>query len=144
VFGPRQNPKGPYAAVIPLFIDHLLKSVRPQIFGDGEQSRDFTYVSNVVYANLLAAFNETTPGFDVYNIGCGGTTSVTTLFNIIKSITGGKVEAIYEAERPGDIRDSSASIDKAEKILGYKPLTEIEQGLKETATWFKENKNAFA
>jgi len=144
VFGPRQNPKGPYAAVIPLFIDHLLKNERPHIFGDGEQSRDFTYVSNVVYANLLAAFNDTNPGFDVFNIGCGGSTPVNTLFTIIKSITGGKVEALYESERLGDIRDSSACISKASKALGYSPMKDVEQGLKETVIWFKDNKNVFA
>lgn len=144
VFGPRQNPKGPYAAVIPLFIDHLLKNERPKIFGNGEQSRDFTYVSNIVYANLLAAFNDTAPGFDVYNIGCGGSTAVNTLFSIIKSITAGQSEAMYEPERPGDIRDSSACISKASKALGYTPSKDVEDGLKETVIWFKDNKNVFA
>jgi len=143
VFGPRQNPKGPYAAVIPLFIDHILKKESVRIFGDGEQSRDFTFVENIVHANLLAAFNNQESCFDVMNVGCGGSTSVNSLYNFINGLIGGKSKVIYEPERQGDIRTSSASIDRAIDLIGYKPLIEIEEGLQKTVEWFKANKNVF-
>lgn len=143
VFGPRQNPKGAYAAVIPLFIDHVLKKTNVKIFGDGEQSRDFTYVSNVVNANILSAFMLDESGFNVMNIGCGGSTSVNALFNSINEAGGGKSKAMYEPERQGDIRSSSASIEKAMGLIGYKPDTTIEEGIRKTIEWFKKNKNVF-
>ncbi|HBG71860.1 MAG: hypothetical protein A2W93_12655 [Bacteroidetes bacterium GWF2_43_63] len=143
VFGPRQNPKGAYAAVIPLFIDHALKKENAKIFGDGEQSRDFTYVDNVVNANILTAFMLDQVGYNVMNIGCGGSTSVNTLFNVVNGICGGKSKVVYENERQGDIRSSSASIAKAMNLIGYKPDTEIENGLRKTIEWFKKNKNVF-
>ena len=143
VFGPRQNPKGAYAAVIPLFIDHVLKKTNVRIFGDGEQSRDFTYVSNVVNANILSAFMLDEAGFNIMNIGCGGSTSVNDLFNSINEAGGGKSKAIYEPERPGDIRSSSASIEKANRQIGYKPDTTIDEGVRKTIEWFKKNKNVF-
>ncbi len=143
VFGPRQNPKGAYAAVIPLFIDHVLKKTNVRIFGDGEQSRDFTYVSNVVNANILSAFMLDEAGFNIMNIGCGGSTSVNDLFNSINEAGGGKSKAIYEPERPGDIRSSSASIEKASRQIGYKPDTTIDEGVRKTIEWFKKNKNVF-
>ncbi|HPB02140.1 MAG: SDR family oxidoreductase [Bacteroidales bacterium] len=143
VFGPRQNPKGPYAAVIPLFVDHVLKKESVRIFGDGEQSRDFTYVSNVVTANVLSAFVLDEIGFNVMNIGCGGSTSVNELFNAINEAAGGKSKALHEPERPGDIRSSSASIARATKLIGFKPETTIDDGIRKTIEWFKKNKNVF-
>ncbi len=144
VFGPRQNPKGPYAAVIPLFINRLLKNEQPVIYGSGEQSRDFTYVSNVVYANILAAISNHNPGFYIYNIGCGESTSVNSLFNYIKSITGATVNAKYEPERKGDILNSMASIKKAAEALDYQPLKNVEEGLEETVLWYKDKKHVFS
>lgn len=143
VFGPRQNPKGAYAAVIPLFIDHTLKKENVKIFGDGEQSRDFTYVDNVVNANIFTAFLQAEIGYNVMNIGCGGSTSVNDLFDRINGIVGGKSKILYEPERSGDIRSSSASIAKATKLISYMPDTEIENGLRKTIEWFKKNKNVF-
>lgn len=144
VFGPRQNPKGAYAAVIPLFIDHVLKKEDVKIFGDGEQNRDFTYVENVVNANLLAAFSTDETGYRVMNIGCGGSSSVNVLFKSINGIIGGKSKALYEPERKGDIRSSSASVKLAVELMGYKPQIELEEGLKKTVEWFKANRNAFS
>ncbi|MPM19321.1 UDP-N-acetylglucosamine 4-epimerase [bioreactor metagenome] len=143
VFGPRQNPKGAYAAVIPLFIDHVMRKENVKIYGDGEQSRDFTYVENIVNANILAAFSLDEAGYNIMNIGCGGSTSVNELFTTINGIFGGKSKAVYEPERRGDIRSSSASIKRAVKKIGYNPVIEIENGLRQTIEWFKANKNVF-
>lgn len=143
VFGPRQNPKGAYAAVIPLFIDNSLRGKDVTIFGDGEQARDFTFVKNVVNANILAAFNIKKQGYNIMNIGCGERTSVNMLFNIIHEKIKGKSKAIHKPERKGDIRNSIASIDRAYELIGYEPKINVKEGLIETIEWFKENKNVF-
>jgi len=129
VFGPRQDPRSPYSAVIPRFLNALLKGRSPIIYGDGEQTRDFTYVENVVEANILACFKEGIDG-EVFNIACGKGTSINELFYILTKLTGKVTRPIYEPYRPGDVRHSIADISKAEKLLGYFPRISLEEGLK--------------
>ncbi len=129
VFGPRQDPSSQYAAVVPKFIEKMLAGEKPIIYGDGHQTRDFTYVSNNVEANLLAC---TAPnvGGEVINIACGESYSLLELVNCINKILGTSIEPIFEPERPGDVKHSLADITKAEKLLGFKPLVGFEEGLK--------------
>lgn len=138
VFGPRQNPKGAYAAVIPLFIDHLLRNEDVKIFGDGTQSRDFTYVANIVNACLLTAQSNPDAGFDVYNVGCGGATTVTELYNILKDITGSTGKANYQSARTGDVFASSADISKISTAFGYTPLVSIREGLEYAVQYYSQ------
>jgi UDP-N-acetylglucosamine/UDP-N-acetylgalactosamine 4-epimerase len=139
IFGPRQNPEGPYAAVIPLFINAILDGKPPVINGDGTHSRDFTYVSNAVKANLLALFTDNKQAVNqVYNIACGGQISLLKLFSELKTIAGSNLEPIHGPERAGDVKHSFADISKAEKLLGYRPDISVEEGLKKTFTWYKE------
>jgi UDP-glucose 4-epimerase len=137
VFGPRQDPKSEYAAVIPRFSTRLLANEPPIVYGDGEQTRDFTYVSNVIDANWKAA---TTPGVagEVFNIGCGMQTSLNQLIEIINSILGSKQRPLYEAARKGDVRHSVADIRKAGQMLGYSPKTSLESGLQRVLQWYRE------
>ena len=139
VFGPRQKPDGPYAAVIPLFMDALLKYESPFINGDGTNSRDFTFVANAVEANVRAMLtdNEGASG-KVYNIAYGQRTTIGELFDGLKKATGSKLEAKHREERPGDIPHSLADISLARKYLGYDPRYGIEEGLEVTFEWFKE------
>jgi UDP-glucose 4-epimerase len=134
VFGPRQDPNSQYAAVIPIFIDKILKNESPIIYGDGEQSRDFVSVKNVVAANIMAAESKLTGAF---NIGLGKSTTINQLFSMIKEIIGIDIQPIYEKERPGDIKYSLADISKA-KSLGYDPKADFKEELKETVEWFKK------
>jgi nucleoside-diphosphate-sugar epimerase len=137
VFGPRQHPDSEYAAVIPRFLRRMLAGQRPVIFGDGEQSRDFTAVANVVEANLLAA--EAAEGIgDVFNVACGQTSTLNQLVAWLNAELGTDLTPLYEPPRAADIRHSYASIRKAEKVLGYRPRTEVRDGLCETVTWFKK------
>ncbi|MGQ9461983.1 MAG: SDR family oxidoreductase [Candidatus Fervidibacter sp.] len=137
IFGPRQDPASQYAAVIPRFVTALLKGERPVIYGDGEQTRDFTFVENCVQANLLAATKPNVAG-EVFNVGAGVQTSVNDLFRLIRSLIGAdEVEPIYVPPRPGDVRHSLAEITKAERLLGYKPVISLEEGLKLTIDWFR-------
>ena len=139
IFGPKQNPQGPYAAVIPLFIKGLLENKSPVINGDGSNSRDFTYVANAVQANLLALFTKNTEAINqVYNIACGHQTSLLQLFNYLKQEAGSSLEAIHGGERIGDVKHSLADITKAKKLLGYDPVISVEEGLKKTFDWYKE------
>lgn len=142
IFGPRQSPTGAYAAAIPLFIDALLKGEAPLINGDGEQTRDFTFVENAVQANIKAMFSKDlqTSG-DVFNIALGERVSLNKLVTILKELTNSSVQQAYREERPGDVRDSLADISKAEKAFGYAPEIRIEEGLKITLDWFKEQKD---
>jgi nucleoside-diphosphate-sugar epimerase len=135
VFGPRQDPKSEYSAVIPRFCTRLLANEQPIIYGDGEQTRDFTYVSNVIEANWKAA---TTPGVaaEVFNVGCGTQTSLNKLIEIINSILGSKQKPIYQPARPGDVRNSTADISKAEEMLRYFPETSLEAGLQRVLQWY--------
>ncbi len=139
VFGPKQNPKGPYAAVIPLFIEALLNQKPPIINGKGQHSRDFTYVSNVVEANILSLFTDNKKAINqVYNIGYGQQTSLLQLVQQLKKISQSGIEPIYAEERPGDVEHSLADISKAKNLLGYNPKISVEEGLKKTFNWFKE------
>jgi UDP-N-acetylglucosamine 4-epimerase len=140
VFGPKQNPAGPYAAVIPIFIDKLTRNQSPTIFGDGNNTRDFTYVDNVIQANLLAAFTEEKQALNqVYNIAYGATTSLNKLFELIATNLSSSVKVIYGDKRPGEIKDSFASIEKAKSLLHYNPLVSLEEGIQKTITWYKTN-----
>ncbi|MGV3503745.1 MAG: SDR family oxidoreductase [Adhaeribacter sp.] len=140
IFGPRQDPNGAYAAVIPLFIDAVLKGKGPRINGDGGQTRDFTFVENCVEANIRAALTDNPEAVNqVYNIAVGDRTSLNDLFNILKEEAGSGIEPEYGPDRAGDIRDSLADISKAERLLGYKPRVRIREGLKQTLDWFKNN-----
>ncbi len=137
IFGPRQNPKGEYAAAIPLFINALLNNQSPAINGDGEQTRDFTFVANAVQANMKAMFaeNVNTQG-DIYNIAVGERVSLNQLVSTLQKLIGTSFQPLYKAERPGDVRDSLADITKAKNNLNYNPEIKIEEGLKQTLQWF--------
>lgn len=139
IFGPKQDPNSIYSAVIPKFIDALLHGRSPIIFGDGEQSRDFTYIENVVQANLLAMSAEHLHG-EAINIACGERISLNQLLNVLKEIIGSKLSPIYEEPRQGDVRHSLADIRKGKEILNYKPTVGIEIGLKKTVEFFKREK----
>jgi nucleoside-diphosphate-sugar epimerase len=137
IFGPKQDPNSVYSAVIPKFIDALLKGSPPTIFGDGEQSRDFTYIENVVQANLLAMSAEHLHG-EAINIACGERTSLNQLLNVLKKILGSKLSPIYQEPRQGDVRHSLADIRKGKEILNYEPKVGIEIGLKKTVDFFQK------
>lgn len=140
VYGPKQNPNGAYAAVIPIFISCLLKGTIPSIFGDGTTSRDFTFINNVVYANVLA-YSTTNPHAinQVYNVAYGASTSLNQLFELIKTSLQSDSVPEYKPERKGDIKNSLANIDKARKLLGYEPLVNLETGLNLTINWYRNN-----
>jgi UDP-N-acetylglucosamine 4-epimerase len=138
VFGPRQNPKGPYAAVIPLFIKAALLEQPPSINGDGETSRDFTFVENVVQANIRALFAPLKK-HEVVNVACGAMTSLNQLWKMISGNLNVNMDPIYGPQRTGDIKHSLASIDKAHKLFGYTPVIEMKTGLEQTIEWGKEN-----
>lgn len=139
VFGPKQDPVSQYSAVIPKFIRCFLNDENPVIYGDGEQSRDFTFVENVVDANILAA-NCVEGDGEVCNIACGGKTSLNQLVEYLNEITGKDIKADYQKERQGDILHSKADISKATKILGYAPKVNFKEGLALTFAWFKKEK----
>jgi UDP-glucose 4-epimerase len=145
VFGPRQSPRSAYAAVIPALLDCAQHGTTAHINGDGEQTRDFTYVDNVVQANLLAAFGpaERVNGW-VTNAGAGSRTSLNALLSLIESVTGLPVAREYQAPRAGDVRDSQASLERAERILGYRPSVDLEEGLRRTWAWFQDGAAAAA
>ncbi len=136
VFGPKQDPNSLYSAVIPRFIDALLHDRSPVVDGDGEQSRDFIYIEDVIQANLLAMTADHLPG-EVVNIALGKRTSINQLIHILKKILGSKISAIYQAPRQGDIRHSLADIRKGKRLLNYDPKVEVEAGLKRTVEYFK-------
>ena len=145
VYGPHQNPAGPYAAVIPLFIKSLLENNPPVINGSGDNSRDFTFVEDVVQANLLAMFTEDASAVNqVYNIAKGEQTTLNELFGILKTISGKDIRPVHGPERNGDIKHSLADISKARKLLGYDPSTSPADGLKKTFDWYKKNSLIFA
>ena len=137
VFGPRQDPESQYAAVVPRFIVACLQGERPTIHGDGEQSRDFTHVENVVQANLAAARTPEASG-QVFNVACGERFSVNELFRAIQKATGAKgIEPSYVPARTGDVKHSLASIDAARKVLGYEPRVTLASGLEKTVAWYR-------
>jgi nucleoside-diphosphate-sugar epimerase len=137
IFGPRQDPNSIYSAVIPKFIDALLQGSPPTIFGDGEQSRDFTYIENVVQANLLAMSAEHLHGEPI-NIACAERTSLNQLVNILRKILGSKLSPVYEEPRKGDVRHSLADICKGKELLNYEPKVGVELGLKKTVEFFQK------
>ncbi|OSZ80909.1 LPS biosynthesis protein WbpP [Chitinophagaceae bacterium IBVUCB2] len=140
IFGPRQNPNGPYAAVIPLFAEALLKNTPPTINGDGSHSRDFTYVANAVEANILSLFTDNKDAINqVYNIACGEQTSLLQLFNGLKREANSSLKPIHGPERKGDVKHSLANIDKARKMLGYQPAISVVDGLQRTFNWYKDH-----
>jgi nucleoside-diphosphate-sugar epimerase len=143
VFGPRQDPSSPYSGVISLFISALCESRRPKIFGDGEQTRDFTYVANVVDGVLRACTAPQASG-EVINVATGGRISLKQLFAAVRDLVGADVEPIYDAPRAGDVRDSQADIGKARRILNYEPSVTFEQGLKETVHWYRASQPTVA
>jgi UDP-N-acetylglucosamine 4-epimerase len=142
VFGPKQDPNGAYAAVIPLFMKAVLDNEPPTINGDGETSRDFTYVSNAVHANVQALFTKDPQALNqVYNIACGERTTLNALFETTKEIVGSDLAAIYGPERSGDIRHSLADISKAKTLLQYNSQISVREGLKTTFEWYRQRHN---
>jgi UDP-N-acetylglucosamine 4-epimerase len=140
VFGPKQNINGPYAAVIPIFINELLNKRSPRIYGDGTTTRDFTFIENVVQANLLAALTVNKDAINqVYNIAYGGTTSLNELFSRISGILKSEIQPEYQNERKGDIKNSFADISKARDLLNYSPEVDIKAGLQITVEWYKSH-----
>ena len=138
VFGPHQDPTSQYAAAIPAFVTAILKDTPPTVFGDGLQSRDFTYVDNVVEANLLAARAQHTTG-DVINIACGQAVTVNETIEVINAAVGKNIKPIYTAPRPGDVKHSLADISAAEDLIGFKPKVQFKQGLQLAINWYREN-----
>jgi UDP-N-acetylglucosamine/UDP-N-acetylgalactosamine 4-epimerase len=140
IFGPKQDPHGPYAAVIPLFAEALLNYKPPTINGDGSHSRDFTYVDNAVQANLLSLFTTNTEAINqVYNIACGIQTSLLQLFEGLKKEASSSLQPIHGSERTGDVKHSMADISKAEKLLGYSVKVPVDEGLRMTFQWYKDH-----
>jgi nucleoside-diphosphate-sugar epimerase len=138
VFGPRQDPGSPYSGVISLFIKALSEGTQPVIYGDGEQTRDFTYVTNVV-DGVLRAVETPGVGGEVFNVATNNRTSLNQLLATLKKIFGSNVEPIYREPRAGDVRDSQADISKAQQMLGYQPTVGLEEGLRKTVDWFKNS-----
>ena len=139
VFGPRQDPGSPYSGVISLFITALIEGRQPTIYGDGGQTRDFTFVANVVDGVLRAA---DTPGVagEVFNVATHGRISLNELLAVLNGIMGTKLEAVYRPARTGDVRDSQADISKAQQRLGYRPTVSLEEGLRQTVAWFRASR----
>jgi UDP-glucose 4-epimerase len=137
VYGPRQDPLSEYAAVVPRFITRIIKGESPIIYGDGSQTRDFTYVNDVVHANIKAAESKAQ---DVFNISFGKKISINELARLLMEIMEKNVEIIHDNPRPGDIKDSCADISRAKKYFNYNPTFNLEKGLRETIAWF-QNKN---
>jgi nucleoside-diphosphate-sugar epimerase len=140
VFGPRQDPGSPYSGVLSLFNAALLNGTQPTIYGDGEQSRDFVYVENVVNAILLAAESKTAPGLS-FNVGTGIRSTLNQTLSLLEKITGRPARAKYGEPREGDIRHSQADISLAKEKLGYLPRIAFEEGLKRTWEWFRASQN---
>ena len=138
VFGPRQSLESQYAVVIPKFIKCILDEEPPPIHGDGKQSRDFTYIDNVVYANLLALTKEGVDG-EIFNTGEGKTISILELVDYLSRIAGKEIKPVFTPPRPGDPPYTMADIEKVSSLLGYKPLVSFEEGLKRTFIWFKRH-----
>jgi nucleoside-diphosphate-sugar epimerase len=136
VFGPRQDPSSPYSGVISLFITALIENRAPTIYGDGSQTRDFTYVANVVDGVLRACTAPAASG-QVINVATGGRISLNDLFRSIAKITGATAQPQYVATRAGDVRDSQADINRAERLLGYRPTVDLDEGLARTVAWYR-------
>jgi nucleoside-diphosphate-sugar epimerase len=138
VFGPRQDPASQYAAAIPAFVTAILRDQPPTVYGDGEQSRDFTYVDNVVQANLLAARAKETHG-EVVNVACGEAVTVNAIIARINQLLGKNVKPIYAPARAGDVKHSLADITAARKLIGFQPVTLFREGLEKSIGWYRRN-----
>jgi UDP-glucose 4-epimerase len=138
VFGPRQDPNSQYAAAIPAFLSRMLQGERPVVFGDGEQSRDFSHVDNVIEANLKAAEARETHG-EVLNIACGAAVTVNQVLAQMNELLGTDIKPKYEPERPGDIKHSMADISLARQVIGYEPVVQFREGLRRAFQWYKDN-----
>jgi UDP-glucose 4-epimerase len=138
VFGPRQDPKSEYAAVIPKFVTAALRKQRPVVFGDGEQTRDFCFIDNAVRANLLAASTSNKLSGQVVNVACGERTSLNALLRMVGELTGTQLEPDYRPRRAGDVKDSLADIRAAREVLGYEPTVDVREGLRRTVDAFKK------
>jgi nucleoside-diphosphate-sugar epimerase len=137
IFGPSQDPASDYAAVIPKFITRMLNGEAPVIYGDGEQSRDFTYIDNAVEANLLACQSEKVGRGEVINIACGQRYTLNELVRELNAILGTNIDPVYTDPQPGDVKHSLADISKAKELLGYEVKVDFKEGLKRTVEWFK-------
>ncbi len=138
VFGPHQDPASQYAAAVPAFATSILKDERPTVFGNGRQSRDFTYIDNVVHANLLAARTPETAGQSL-NIACGQAVTVNEMIEVINHVLGKNIKPIYADRRPGDVMHSLADISLAKAVIGYKPKVDFKKGLERAINWYKDN-----
>jgi nucleoside-diphosphate-sugar epimerase len=143
VFGPRQDPSSPYSGVISVFASALIENRPPTIYGDGEQTRDFTYVANVVDGALRACEAPKASG-EVINVATGGRISLNQLFKAMRDVVGGTLEPTYAGGREGDVRDSQADITKAKELLGYEPTVPFEKGLERTIAWYRTERAASA
>jgi UDP-glucose 4-epimerase len=142
VFGPRQDPNSPYSAVIPLFIKAMLTGQKPTIYGDGHQSRDFTYIDNVVEGNLLACHAGPQVAGQVMNVACGQRISLLDLVDGLNELLGVHISPDFAPPRPGDVKHSCADISKAGSLLGYEPRISLHEGLARTLAWFRANTRA--
>jgi nucleoside-diphosphate-sugar epimerase len=141
VFGPRQDPSSPYSGVISIFIRSLVEGQRPTIYGDGEHTRDFTYVANVVDGALRACLAPAATG-EVINVATGGRVSLNQLFGAVRAQVGSTLEPHYAEPRAGDVRDSQADIGKARRVLGYEPIVDFADGLEKTVAWYRATAHA--
>jgi nucleoside-diphosphate-sugar epimerase len=139
VFGPRQDPQSPYAAVVPRFIEALLRRTHATIYGDGQQSRDFTHIDNVVQANMLAIEAAGVAG-EAFNIACGENVSLQTVLQLLTDLSGQPLDPEYQAPRAGDVRHSLADISKAERMLGYRPTIPFREGLRQTLEYYRQRR----
>ncbi|MBO9308325.1 MAG: SDR family oxidoreductase [Chloroflexi bacterium] len=137
VFGPRQDPNSPYSAVIPIFVKAMLEGKQPTIFGDGTQSRDFTYIENVVQGNLLACQADARVAGQVINLACGESINLLDLIAAINALLGTQIEPIFAEPRPGDVKHSCADIGRARELLGFAPSVSFEEGLRRTLEWLR-------
>ena len=140
VFGPRQDPSSPYSGVISVFAAALLDGRAPTIYGDGEHTRDFTYIANVVDGVLRAVEADGASG-EVINVATSGRVSLNVLFETMRRLIGVDIHPVYAATRPGDVRDSQADITKAQRILGYQPTVSFEEGLQRTVEWYRASRS---
>lgn len=141
VFGPRQDPNGPYAAIVPILFRAALTNTPVQLFGDGKQTRDFTFVSNVVDANMLAATGPASRvNGHVVNVGAGARTSLLELASLVEAVTGLQIKRQHGPERPGDVRDSQASLERAAAVLGYRPTITVREGIARLWEWFSSQR----
>ena len=138
IFGPRQDPASEYAAVIPKFIQAMLRGEAPTIYGDGEQTRDFTYIDNAVEANLLACKSDQVGRGEVINIACGERYSLNQLVGELNDILGTSISSVYSDPKPGDVKHSLADIERAKNLLGYQVKVGFREGLEHTVEWFKK------